>query len=167
MEKISILKESFFLETLGKKVNKLADVELVPLVFREDERGILLKDITATMIRKFGEHYNVINPEPMIRGFHAHYLLWDYFCIIQGRAKFVLVDGRPLSPTCGCYTEVLLSDKTPQLLVVPPGIYHGWKSLVPNTILSSTGSELYDPKDPDEIRVPYTSFQYKWDVDIK
>lgn len=163
-----ISKDKVFLNTVAKKVDKqLYDVKLLQLVYREDERGILLKDTTATTIRKFGEHYVVINPEIMIRGFHCHEILWDYFCIIQGRAKFILIDGRWESPTYGQYWEGVLSDRDPLLLVVPPGVYHGWKSLVPQTILSSTGSELYDSRNPDEIRVPYTSFGINWDVVIK
>ncbi|MEX2681145.1 MAG: dTDP-4-dehydrorhamnose 3,5-epimerase family protein [Candidatus Sigynarchaeota archaeon] len=156
----------------------LSHVQVLKIVPREDDRGMLLKDIQSINLPKdengtvmFGEHYNVLNPVPMIRGFHAHRELWDYFCIVLGKAKFVLVDARRSingkdNPTYGCINEYYLSDRSPGVLVVPPGVYHGWKSLVPNTLLSSTGTHLYDPKNPDEIRVSYQSFGYDWDVKI-
>jgi dTDP-4-dehydrorhamnose 3,5-epimerase len=157
----------------------LTDVKLISLVAREDDRGILLKDIQSIFLPRdhkdipmFGEHYNVINPKPMTRGFHAHKILWDYFCIVFGRAKFVLVDCRKTidakdNPTYGKINEFFLSDRNPYTLVVPPGVYHGWKSYVDNTILSSTGTHLYDPENLDEIRVPIDSFGYDWSIKIK
>ncbi len=82
-KKLEIIKES------------LSHVKKIQLVAREDDRGILLKDIQNFNLPKnenglpmFGEHYNVINPSPMIRGFHAHRELWDYFCIILGKANY-------------------------------------------------------------------------------
>lgn len=172
-----------FTAELSKKkaetTKEMPFVKVIPLIPREDDRGILLKDIQCINLQAgpdgkpmFAEHYNVINPDPMIRGFHGHRELWDYFCIIMGRAKFVLIDcrvsiaGKP-NAAYGKVMEFFLSDRTPGLLVVPPGVYHGWKSYVPNTILSSTGSHLYDPKNPDEVRVPYNSFGYNWDIQIK
>lgn len=156
----------------------LSNVKLIKLTPREDDRGVLLKDIQSINLPKdekgiplFGEHYNVLNPAPMIRGFHAHRELWDYFCIVMGKAKFVLIDcrkkiGGKENPTYGKLNEFVLSDRNPATLIVPPGVYHGWKSYVPNTLLSSTGTHLYNPKDLDEVRVPYTSFGYNWDVKI-
>ena len=157
----------------------LCNVKLIKLIPREDDRGILLKDIQNFNLPVnekghplFGEHYNVINPKPMTRGFHAHKLLWDYFCIVLGRAKFVLVDCRKKinskeNPTYGKINEFFLSDRNPYTLVVPPGIYHGWKSYVDYTILSSTGTHLYDPENLDEVRVPIDSFGYDWSIKIK
>ncbi|HME54888.1 MAG TPA: dTDP-4-dehydrorhamnose 3,5-epimerase family protein [Candidatus Lokiarchaeia archaeon] len=156
----------------------LSNVTVLKIVPREDDRGLLLKDIQSINLPKgddgnpmFGEHYSVFNPQPMIRGFHAHRELWDYFCIVLGKAKFVLIDARKTingeeNPTYGLLNEYFLSDRNPGVLVVPPGIYHGWKSLVPNTLLSSTGTHLYDPQKPDEVRVLYTSFGYSWEVKI-
>ena len=37
---------------------------------------------------------------------------------------------------------------------MPPGIYHGWMSLEPDTLLLSTASHVYNRDKPDEERIP-------------
>lgn len=153
----------------------IKDVELIKLTVNADDRGYLIKDITKdiTVKHKILEHYLVINPQPMIRGFHLHYQLWDFFSIIQGRAKFILIDARTeidgkRNESYGKYMEFILTDKLPTTIIVPPGVFHGWQSLDPNTILSSSGSEWYDST--DEMRINYNSFLNQtsfWTIDIK
>lgn len=183
LPEIGIVEFDFSVDFTKKKLEiikeSISHVKMIKLIAREDDRGILLKDIQNFNLPKdenghpiFGEHYNVINPSPMIRGFHAHRELWDYFCIILGKAKFVLVDCRKsisgkINPTYGKINEFFLSERNPFTLVVPPGVYHGWKSYIPNTVLSSTGTHLYDPNNLDEVRVPYVSFGYSWETIIK
>ncbi len=41
---------------------------------------------------------------------------------------------------------------------MPPGIYHGWMSLAPDTMLLSTASHMYNREKPDEERVPPDTF---------
>lgn len=171
--------EEFNSRNLVITKENISNVKLIKLITREDGRGLLLKDIQSFSLPKdkngkpmFGEHYTIINPTPIIRGFHVHRELWDYFCIITGKAKFVLIDCRKLinginNQTYGFINEFFLSERNPFTLVVPPGVYHGWKSYIPNTILSSTSTHLYDPNNLDEVRVPHTSFGYNWDIKIK
>jgi dTDP-4-dehydrorhamnose 3,5-epimerase-like enzyme len=47
---------------------------------------------------------------------------------------------------------------------VPPGVFHGWVALEDGTQLISVASELYDPENPDEERIPWNSFGYDWSV---
>lgn len=153
----------------------IENVDLIPLIVNVDDRGYLIKDIFSliTVKHRILEHYLVINPQPMIRGFHLHYKLWDFFSIIQGRAKFVLIDARTEidgkhNESYGKYREFILTDKSPATIIVPPGVFHGWQSLDPNTILSSSGSEWYDSN--DELRINYNSFSNQvsfWTIDIK
>ena len=44
------------------------------------------------------------------------------------------------------------------MIVVPPGVYHGWMSLEDDTQLVSTASEVYNREKPDEVRIPPNSF---------
>ena len=73
-------------------------------------------------------------------------------------------DDRAGSPSHGEINSFVLSARNPATLVVPPGVYHGWMALEDDTQLVSVGSELYDPNNLDEVRVPYTSFGYDWSV---
>lgn len=116
---------------------------------------------------RFGQVYVVGNPaRGAIRAFHKHYSLWDYFCIISGTAKFLFVDDRgdgikeySYKAKPGATKEVVVSGDRPQMIAVPPGVFHGWKSLTDNTVLLSVGSEVYNPSNPDEVRVPPNSFR--------
>jgi dTDP-4-dehydrorhamnose 3,5-epimerase len=110
-------------------------------------------------VTKFGQVYVVGDRIPLVvRAFHKHRDLHDWFSIIRGSAKFVLVDDREDSPTYRKFDMVVQSDRKASLLVVPPGIYHGWMSLEPDTIMISTASHEYNRENPDEVRVPPDHF---------
>ena len=126
---------------------------------------------------RFGQVYAVGDPAAgTIRAFHKHAVLWDYFTIINGSAKFVFVDDRDgvieipapgqmvIKYPVSMQVEIL-SVRRPARITVPPGIFHGWMSLEPNTILISTASEVYNREHPDEVRIPFDSFGTKiWAV---
>ncbi|HRY28649.1 MAG TPA: dTDP-4-dehydrorhamnose 3,5-epimerase family protein [Elusimicrobiota bacterium] len=145
----------------------LKDVRLVPLTTHQDDRGYLVEIAHSTdpYLPKFGQVYLVGNPaRGAVRAFHKHAKLWDLFSITHGSAKFVLVDDRPESPTRGEANVFVLSHKDHSLLVVPPGVYHGWMSLEDDTQMISTASEVYDRGRPDEVRIPPDSFGDVWTV---
>ena len=146
-------------------------VRLVDLVVHSDDRGDLFevihdyelhKDVYEGYVEapRFGLVYCVHNRMPyVVRAFYKHERLWDYFCIVHGSAVFCLVNDREEPKELRVKPErFVLTSRKPQLLVVPPGVFHGWMSLEPDTILLSIGSELYDKEDPDEVRVPFDTF---------
>ncbi len=142
-------------------------VEVVPLVVRADDRGYLIEILRATdpYFTRFGQVYLVGNmARGTIRAFHKHAALWDWFFISHGSAKFVLKDDRPDSPTYGEMMTVVVGERNPTLIVVPPGVYHGWMSLEDDTQLISTASEVYQRERPDETRIPPDSFGDVWTV---
>jgi dTDP-4-dehydrorhamnose 3,5-epimerase len=153
-----------------KDKGMIKEVKLVELKARVDDRGYLVKMIRADEphFTKFGEVYIVGDfAKGTIRAWHKHKLLWDYFHISHGAAKFALRDDREDSPTYEELNTFVLSSRNPATLVVPPGIYHGWVALEDDTQLVSVGSDLYDPNNLDEVRVPYTSFGYDWTVQYR
>lgn len=145
-------------------------VEVVSLDVHLDDRGYLFEVLHATdpFVKKFGQVYIVGDMvRGTIRAFHKHQELWDYFHIVHGSAKFAFHDDRKESPTYQKTATVVLSDRAPKLIVVPPGVYHGWMSLEDDTIMVSIGSEVYHRENPDEERVPYDSFGYDWAIQYK
>lgn len=145
----------------------IRDVALVPLVAHVDDRGFLIEILRATdsHFTEFGQVYLVGNPaRGTIRAFHKHKDLWDWFFISRGAAKFILRDDRPESPTYEEINTFVVTERNPSLLVVPPGVFHGWMSLVDETHLISTGSTVYNREQPDEIRVPPDAFGVEWTV---
>ena len=151
-------------------MSKINDVEVIPLLRNEDDRGYLIEvvrvagtDDPHAVVHKFGQVYIVGDPvRGIIRAYHKHNELWDWFFISHGSAKFVLVDDRTDSQTYKEMMEIIGSDKKPKLSVVPPGVYHGWMSLEDDTQLISTASHIYNNEKPDEIRIPPDSFGDVW-----
>jgi dTDP-4-dehydrorhamnose 3,5-epimerase-like enzyme len=155
----------------------LEGVRVVPLVSHIDDRGFLYEVIHSTdeYLPKFGQTYVVGSPaRGTIRGFHRHDLLWDYFHVIRGAGKFIVVKhndddvkeasaaGKAMEPDQ--IQSFVLSERQPALLIVPPGHWHGWMSLEDNTVVVSTGSEVYNSLEPDELRVSPGVFGDVWAV---
>jgi dTDP-4-dehydrorhamnose 3,5-epimerase-like enzyme len=150
-------------------------VYLVDFEIHSDTRGFVYEVIHASdrFVNQIHQVYHVCNPRAdTVRAFHAHERLHDWFHIVSGSALFCLVDGREDQGTYEKTERLVLSDRNPQLLVVPSGVYHGWMSLEPNTILTSVASEEYQRERPDERRVPPNHFDYlfggnPWRVDAR
>jgi len=145
----------------------IKDVAQLDLVTRVDDRGYLIEFLRASdpHFTKFGQAYLVGNfGRGTIRAFHKHAELWDWFFISHGTAKFVLVDDRPDSPTFKERNTFVSGARNPSLLVVPPGVYHGWMSLEEDTQMISTASEVYRRERPDEVRIPPDSFGDVWTI---
>lgn len=145
-------------------------LEVVPLEVHVDDRGYLIEIVRVTdpYIKKFGQVYVAgSTTRGTIRAFHKHAKLWDYFFIGSGSAKFAFYDDRKNSLTYKRMETIILTQRNPSLIIVSPGIYHGWMALEDNTLLISTASEVYNRKNPDEVRVPYNSFGYDWSIKFK
>ncbi len=147
-------------------------VRVVDLTVHEDDRGYLIEIARHAedpsphgVVHRFGQVYLVGDPvRSTIRAFHKHHELWDLFFISHGSAKFVLRDDRPESPTYGEMLTVIASARKPRLIVVPPGVYHGWMSLEDDTQMVSTASHTYNRENPDEVRIPPDAFGDVWQV---
>ena len=150
----------------------IKDVKIIELKSHLDDRGYLTEiarkiggEEPHALIHKFGQVYLVGDPvRGTIRAFHKHDVLWDWFFISHGSAKFVLVDDRQDSPTYKEQNSFIQSSRNAGLLVVPPGVYHGWMSLEDDTQMISIASEAYNSKEPDEVRIPPDSFGDVWTV---
>lgn len=137
------------------------DVQQIFLKVHEDDRGYLYEVVHASdkFVTKFGQVYMVGDRIPMVtRAYHKHRELHDWFCIVHGAAKFVLVDDRENSPSYRKFDILVGTGRTPSLIVVPPGVYHGWMSLENDTLMCSTASHEYNAKQPDEVRVTPNTF---------
>jgi dTDP-4-dehydrorhamnose 3,5-epimerase len=64
------------------------------------------------------------------RGPHAHRDQTDLFCFVgPGDFRVTLWDNRADSLTCGARQDFLLGETLPAILVVPPGVVHGYKNV--------------------------------------
>jgi dTDP-4-dehydrorhamnose 3,5-epimerase len=140
-------------------------VQLIDLVRHEDDRGFLYEILHATddFFWGFGQNYLASSPlVGTIRALHRHTTLREYFHTIRGSAKFcVALEGGSDEVQVETY---ILSERQPRVLVIPPGIWHGWMSLEPHTTVLGTGSAVYNPASPDEERIPPDAFGDIWKV---
>jgi dTDP-4-dehydrorhamnose 3,5-epimerase len=150
----------------------IQDVQVIDLVAHYDDRGYLIEIVRRAddpaphgVVHQFGQVYLVGDMvRGTIRAYHKHEELWDWFFISHGSAKFVLKDDRSDSPTHGEMMTIVVGARRPRLIVVPPGVYHGWMSLADDTQMISTASHTYNREQPDEVRIPPDSFGDMWTV---
>jgi dTDP-4-dehydrorhamnose 3,5-epimerase len=148
---------------------RIDGLELIRLDVFEDDRGFLYEVVHDSdhFVPHIGQVYVVGDPSRgAIRAFHKHAELHDWFCLVSGSAKFAFVDDRPESATYRGTDVVVTSARRPTLIVVPPGVFHGWVALEDNTLLLSVASHVYDRLEPDEVRVPPQAFASLFGRDV-
>ena len=92
------------------------------------------------------------------RAWGLHQRSTDRLFVVSGLVKLAVFDGRLSSPTYGSVTDLVLSQKNPGLLIIPPYLYHGWKNIgVTQAIIINMPTEIYDYEAPDALDLPWDS----------
>ena len=90
----------------------------------------------------------------VIKGWHLHKEHTDQFTVTRGKLQVLLVDIRPNSPTFGHVNSIFLGVQRPRILIIPPGIMHGWNALTtPEVIVVNFQTHVYDSS--DEYKLPF------------
>ena len=90
-----------------------------------------------------------------LSGWHSHRLKTDHLFVVSGLIRAVLYDDRPDSPTRGMVNELFLSHARPQLVVIPPLVFHALQVLGSEpAAFVNYFDHLYQHDDPDDFRVP-------------
>jgi dTDP-4-dehydrorhamnose 3,5-epimerase len=77
--------------------------------------------------------WNAVRSEAhVLRGVHVHPLHADALIVVNGRMRLGLSDLRTDSPTAGCACVLDLRGEEMQLVVIPPGVAHGFSFPVPS-----------------------------------
>ena len=93
-----------------------------------------------------------------IRAWGLHQISIDRLYVVTGLVKIVVFDGRLDSPTHGHVMEIVVSDRNPGLLIVPPNLYHGWKNIgTTEAIIINMPTEMYNYDNPDALDMPWDS----------
>lgn len=104
------------------------------------------------------------NPPEPIKAFHWHRKQWDYWDVVRGNARVVLVDLRDDSPTSGALQVLTLGDDAPRMLAIPPLVAHGYQCLgLRDVHLVYYVTEPYDAGEPDEGRIPFDDARIAFD----
>lgn len=104
----------------------------------------------------------------IIKAFHFHKKQDEAWFICKGHAKVVLHDLRKDSPTKGQTDIVYTGENDKKLIFIPIGVAHGYQVLSTTPIgLFYHTSKPYNPKNPDEYRIPFNDPSIKFDWKIK
>jgi dTDP-4-dehydrorhamnose 3,5-epimerase len=108
----------------------------------EDERGTFKRLMESNLGSKDGHILQTSLAKNLkagtIRGLHYQAfpsIEWKYLNCIQGKIFDVMVDIRPRSETYGDFAAIFLTEEDNLTLVLPPGIAHGYQTLVDNCIV--------------------------------
>lgn len=138
-------------------------VEVVPLRRIADERGTVMHMLRRTdpHFKDFGEIYFSTVYRGVVKGWHKHREMTLNYACIFGRVKLVLYDDRERSSTKGALMEIFLGPDNHSLVVIPPGIWNGFKGMSdPFAIIANCATHPHDPSrseraDPFGNAVPY------------
>lgn len=90
-----------------------------------------------------------------ISAWHQHQHRWDYVFVVGGHVRVVLHDPREESPTREQVDVFHLSPARPQLVAIPPGVWHGVQNLAADvSTFVNLFNRPYDYDNPDEWRLP-------------
>lgn len=142
-------------------------VKTKKLTVHADERGRLMEMLRTDdcEFQKFGQVYMTTAYPGVTKAWHYHKIQTDYFVCVRGMMKVVLYDSRENSPTKGFVNEFFIGDFNPLMVVIPPGVYHGFKCISEHeAIVVNTPSEMYNRSVPDEYRIDAhdPSVPYDW-----
>jgi dTDP-4-dehydrorhamnose 3,5-epimerase len=108
------------------------------------------------------------NPPELIKAFHWHRRQWDYWDIVRGNARVVLVDLRSDSPSKGNTQVVIAGENAPKMIAIPPLVAHGYQVLdLQDVLLCYYVTEPYDAEKPDEGRIPWNDPRIAFDWSIE
>jgi dTDP-4-dehydrorhamnose 3,5-epimerase len=93
-----------------------------------------------------------------VRAWGLHLRTVDRLFVLSGAMRIVCYDARIASRTFGRVNELFFSERTQGLVVIPFGIYHGWKNIGDTeAVIVSMPSQLYEHDGPDRYELPWDS----------
>ena len=142
-------------------------VEVKNLIIHSDERGRLMEILRNDdpIFKKFGQMYMSTTLPDVVKGWHYHEKQWDHVCCVFGMIKLVAYDERE-TETKGEINEFCIGMYTPKVILIPPGVWHGWKCIsLEEALVVNTVTELFNSSKPDEHRIdPHKNhIPYSWE----
>ena len=140
----------------GFKTSKILQVD-----YHEDDRA--QRVLNLFNIKDGQINISYVNSTSHIVAWHVHEIQTDYWFCPKGSFKVGLAEPQ-IDGTYKIRWEYI-SDKVQKAIKIPPGTYHGYKALQPDSIMLYFLTEKYNPD--DEKRVKPGFFGEKWSVEDK
>jgi dTDP-4-dehydrorhamnose 3,5-epimerase len=119
-----------------------------------DDRGTLrfVNDFDFKGVKRF---YQVENHERgFIRAWHGHKEEGKYVYVPKGSAWIGVINMEDTTKQ----EKIVLSDKSPKILYIPPGYYNGFQTLEEGTILLFFSTSTIEETHGDDFRKAYENF---------
>jgi len=144
-------------------MNAIEGVQVVPLRRIPDERGTIFHMLKRTdpHFVAFGEIYFSSVYRGVVKGWHRHREMTLNYACVFGRVKIVVYDDREGSASRGELVEVVLGPDNHSLVIIPPGVWNGFKGMSdPFALVANCCTHPHDPSrserlDPFENDIPY------------
>ena len=101
-------------------------VEVTTLDVKKDERGWLAEIIRKEELvrnKEFGQFMVTTAYPGYVKGNHYHTRKYEWYCVLKGEAKLVLVDNNS-----GEREELILDERQLQTVRIPPHVSHAIKN---------------------------------------
>ena len=137
---------------------------VVPLRRIPDERGTVFHMLRSSdpHFRGFGEIYFSSVYRDAIKGWHRHAdMTLNYPCVF-GRVKLVVFDDRDGSSTRGEVVEIFLGPENYSLVVIPPGLWNGFKGMAEVSMMANCCTHEHDPSRSERVDPYSKDFPYNW-----
>ena len=93
-----------------------------------------------------------------VRAWGLHERSTDRLFVVSGLVRFAVFDGRVGSATFGQVNCLLVSERSPGLLIIAPNLHHGWKNIGDTeAAIINMPENLYDYERPDALDLPWDS----------
>ena len=144
----------------------IAGANFKTLLPHDDQRGWLAELVRSDDpdMDRFGQVYMSVSYPGVVKAWHLHRKQVDLVTCVSGTILLVLHDVRDGSPTHGQTDEHYIGRHCLRRVRIPAGVHHGWKCVSSEeALVISLVTELYDPDDPDEVRLPPHCEQIAYD----
>lgn len=103
-------------------------VRILPLTSHADRRGTFTEVFRESWVGRphFVQWNAVTSRAGTLRGVHAHRRHADYLIVVSGHMWLGLADLRPDADAGGAKALISLDASTPQAVVIPTGVAHGF-----------------------------------------
>ena len=132
-----------------------------------DERGKIMHMLRRDdpEFESFGEvYFSWVNPGA-IKAWHLHTRMTLNYTCPHGLVKLVLYDDRSGSTTRGELMELFLGPDNHQLVVVPPGVWNGFKGVAGHpSLVCNCASLPHDPAEIQRMDPSSTAIPYDWSL---
>jgi len=144
------------------------DVQIKPLRQIVDERGKVMHMLRRDddWFNQFGEIYFSTVEMGAVKAWHIHKKMTLNYAVPIGKIKLVLYDDRKGSPSSGKIQEIYLSPDNYQLVIIPPGVWNGFKGLgYTSSLVANCASIPHDPNETSRLEPTNNLIPYNWEIE--